>query len=77
MVGTMGSWKRLDGLRETLGALWDALVLGVARGAVDAVRYQPRHLDLVVASEAGLLLDRMRAYAPPRGLRRWIGPEET
>src|SRR6266436_618847 len=48
MVGTMGSWKRLDGLRETLGALWDALVLGVARGAVDAVRYQPRHLPLVL-----------------------------
>jgi len=53
----MGSGMRLDGLRETLGALWDALVLRVARGAVDAVRYQPRHLPLVLvcgASQPGV-----------------------
>ncbi|HYV57112.1 MAG TPA: adenylate/guanylate cyclase domain-containing protein [Candidatus Nitrosopolaris sp.] len=53
----MGSGMRLDGLRDTLGALWDALVLRVARGAVDAVRYQPRHLPLVLvcgASQPGV-----------------------
>jgi class 3 adenylate cyclase len=34
------------------GALWDALVWRAARGAVDAVRYQPRHLDLIIACGA-------------------------
>ncbi|MGH7894743.1 MAG: hypothetical protein ACREQL_08745, partial [Candidatus Binatia bacterium] len=37
------------GLGDSLGALWDALVLGTVRGAVEAVRYRPQHTALVIA----------------------------
>jgi len=44
---------RLDALQKWsprgLIEAWDALVWWMTRGMVDAVRYQPRHLDLVLA----------------------------
>ena len=40
------------GWREWLGGVWDALVFRAVRGAVDAVRYQPQHMALVLACGA-------------------------
>jgi class 3 adenylate cyclase len=36
-------------LETMLGRLWDRVVMGLVRGAVDAVRYEPQHLALVIA----------------------------
>lgn len=36
-------------LGEMLGRLWDRVVMGLVRGAVDAVRYEPQHVALVIA----------------------------
>jgi len=41
--------ERTVGLRELVAAVWDAVVLRAARGVVDAVRYQPHHMALVLA----------------------------
>src|SRR5947207_1859239 len=43
-------WVWLGGLSARTRAWLDRMVWLTARGAVDAVRYQPRHLDLVVAA---------------------------
>jgi len=43
-------WIWLGGLSARTRAWLDRMVWLTARGAVDAVRYQPRHLDLVVAA---------------------------
>lgn len=37
------------GLRDALGSLWDGFVRRLVRGVVDAVRYEPQHLALVLA----------------------------
>src|SRR5438128_10784501 len=43
-------WVRLEGLSARVRAWLDRVTWVAARGAVDAVRYQPRHLDLVVVA---------------------------
>jgi len=47
---TTGSAGR--GLVNGLGSAWDALVRGAARNAVDAVRYRPPHVSVVLACGA-------------------------
>jgi len=60
-----------------VGGYFAALLAVIERAVAEGFVVPENQELLVVASEGGLLLDRMRAYAPPRGLRRWIGPEET
>src|SRR5207249_3793901 len=43
-------WVRWGGLSARVRAWLDRVTWVAARGAVDAVRYQPRHLDLVVVA---------------------------
>src|SRR5689334_1935279 len=44
--------RALRSFRDTVRGVWDALLLRSVRGAVDAVRYQPQHLALVLACTA-------------------------
>jgi len=62
-----GAWKRLG---ERLGRRLDVLVWSAVRGAVDAVRYQPRHLELVIACGVS------QPEVPPR-LARWAAELST
>jgi len=78
----MITWAQLGLHAKAVGLLdvggYFAALLALIEHAVAEGFVGPENRELlVVASEGGLLLDRMRAYAPPRGLRRWIGPEET
>ena len=60
---------RVVGRESNPGGLLDRLVLGVARGAVDAVRYQPRQLDLMLAcgvSQPGVPAPAVRWLADAR-----------
>jgi class 3 adenylate cyclase len=50
----------------SLLAVWDDLVWWMTREVVDAVRYQPRHLDLVLACRDG------NAEVPPTVVRWWV-----
>src|SRR5262245_55940596 len=52
------------GLRESLAALWDALVIRLVRVVVDAVRYEPQHTSLVLACGA-------RQPEVPQPIVRW------
>ena len=72
----LGLHAKAVGLLD-VGGYFAALLALIERAVTDGFIVPENRELLVVASESGLLLDRMRAYAPPRGLRRWIGPEET
>jgi uncharacterized protein (TIGR00730 family) len=60
-----------------VGGYFAALLALIERAVTEGFVVPENRRLLVVASEVGLLLDRMRVYEPPRGFRRWIGPEET
>jgi class 3 adenylate cyclase len=55
------------GWGESLGGVWDALVFRAVRGAVDAVRYQPQHMALVLACGA------RQPEVPEPVVRWWAG----
>lgn len=56
-----------DGLREVAGGWWDSLVRGAVRRVVDAVRYRPNHVALVLACGAS------QPEAPAPVVRWWAG----
>ena len=72
----LGLHAKAVGLLD-VGGYFAALLALIERAVAEGFVVPENRELLVVASEGGLLLDRMRAYAPPRGLRRWISPEET
>src|SRR5437867_12699363 len=51
-------------LRGAFGRLWDLAVMEIVRGVVEAVRYQPQHMALVVACGAA-------QPEVPRPIARW------
>jgi len=63
----MGAWKRLS---ERVRRRLDVLTWSAVRGAVDAVRYQPPHLELVIACGVS------QPEIPPR-LGRWAAELST
>jgi hypothetical protein len=60
-----------------VGGYFTALLALVERAIAEGFIAAANRTLLVVASEVAMLLDRMRNYVPPSGLRRWIGPDET
>jgi class 3 adenylate cyclase len=63
--GAVTKGSQGGGVGERADALMDTLAWSLARGAVDAVRYQPAHLDLAVACGAS------QPDVPPR-LAYWL-----